>query len=283
VLEKGFDAKKAPLEEPDFQLCIDFWIREWAGLMDFKTRGNILAGVQGTMHVLNTGIVREMVSGVTNCSPADVLGGKWVLVNFPPSSWGATGQLISTGWKQLMEQAILERHATDATPFVTIWCDEAHQFVTNFDSSFIAQCRSHMGNLVYLTQSVSSFYAAMKGDAGKHQADALLANFSHVIVHASDPVTAKWASAKLGRRKEMLFGGSSQPGGDVWDELMGKSRRSSSFSEHYEQVLQDQEFMVGRTGGPANGYMVDSIVIKSGESFSDGRSFQRVTFNQKSN
>ena len=281
VLEKGFSASKTALEAHDYQLCMDFWIKEWPGLMDPKTRGNILAGVQGTLHVMNSGIVREMVSGVTNCSPDNVLRGKWVLVNFPPASWGATGQLISAGWKQLVELAILERHATDSDSFVTIWGDEAHQFVTSFDSPFIAQCRSHKGCLVYLTQSVSSFYAAMKGEAGKHQADALLANFSHVIVHASDPVTARWASDKLGKRREFLFGGSSQDGADVWDELMGKSRRSSSFSEQYQDVLQTNEFMVGRTGGPANGYLTDAIVLKSGESFSDGRNYQRVTFSQK--
>lgn len=280
VLEKGFSASKSTMEAHDYELCLDFWIKEWAGMMDAKTRGNILAGVQGTLHVMNTGIVRQMCSGATTCSPADVLAGKWILVNFAPSAWGAAGLLISTGWKQLMELAVLERHATHDDPFVTIWCDEAHQFVTNYDSSFISQCRSHRGCLVYLTQSVSSFYAAMKGEAGKHQADALLANFSHVIVHASDPVTAKWASAKLGRRKEMLHSGSTQDGADVWDQLMGKSRRSNSFSEHYEQVLQDQEFMVARTGGPANGYLADAIVLKSGESFSDGKNFQRVTFSQ---
>src|SRR5262249_59261528 len=128
----------------------------------------------------------------------DVLNGKWILVAFPPSAWVAGGLVIETGFKQLMELAILERKAIDSSPFVTIWCDEAHQFVTNYDSSFIAQCRSHKGCLVYLTQSISSFYAAMKGDAGRHQADALLANFSHVIVHASDPMTAKWCTAKLG-------------------------------------------------------------------------------------
>src|SRR5262249_30088390 len=158
--------------------------------------------------------------------------------------------------------AVLERKAEDASPFVTIWCDEAHGFVTNYDSSFIAQCRSHKGCLVYLTQSVSSFYAAMKGEAGKHVADALLANFSHVIIHASDPVTAKWASAKLGRRKEILYSGSNSmpPDSTAWDYVFGVSNFSGSFSEHYEAVLQDQEFMIGRTGGPDNGFLADAIV-----------------------
>ena len=123
----------------------------------------------------------------------------------------------------------------------------------------------------------------MKGEAGRHQADALLANFSHVIVHASDPVTAKWASAKLGRKKEILYSGSSSPQHDamIWDLMYGNQHTTASFSEHYEQVLQDQEFMVGRTGGPENGCRADAVVIRSGETFADGKSYKRVTFSQR--
>ena len=271
------------MEAADFELCLDFWLSEWAVLMDTKTRGNILAGVQGTLFTMNTGIVKEMVCGETNCSPTDILGGKWLVCNFAPSSFGQAGLLISTGWKQLVELAILERKATDDSPFVTIWCDEAHQFVTSFDSPFIAQCRSHKGCLVYLTQSVSSFYAAMKGDCGRHQADALLANFSHVIAHSCDPVSAKWLSSKLGQRKEMLYGGSSSPMGDggVADALWGRSQCTGSFSENYHPFVQEREFMVGRTGGPSNRFIADAIVIKSGESFSNGMNYLRVAFSQK--
>jgi hypothetical protein len=283
ILDRGWNARKSPIQEHDFELAFDFWTKEWSGLMDEKTRGNILAGVQGTLSVLNTGMVREMVCGATNCSPADVLNGRWILCNFPPSSCGAAGRLISTGWKQLVEQAILAREATDQSAFCVIWSDESHQTVTNFDSSFIAMCRSHKGCLVNLTQSVSSIYAAMKGEAGRHQADALLANFSHVIVHASDPTTAHWASSKLGKRKEILYSGSSSPdrNSSAWDQLYGKHQVSSSFSEHYEQVIQDDAFMVGRTGGPVNEFMCDAVVIRSGEPFSSGRNYLRRAFSQK--
>ncbi len=232
---------------------------------------------------MNTGLAREMVSGATNCSPEDVLAGKWILVNFPPSSWGATGQLISVGWKHLVELALLERKAETNSPVCVLWCDEAHQFITEFDGSFIAQCRSHLGCLCYLSQSVSSFYSALKGDAGRHQADALLANFSHVIVHACDPVTAQWAAAKLGRQREILYGGgvSPQPDRTVWEDIFGQPHVNGSFSEHYEPLLQDQAFMVGRTGGPANGFIADAILLRSGEPFSDGLNFKRAVFSQR--
>jgi hypothetical protein len=283
VMDQAFNAPKPALEKHDFQLCLDFWTEEWAGLMDEKTRGNILAGVQGTLHTMNTGIVREMVSGTTNCSPQDALKGKWMLVNFSPSAWGQAGLLISTGFKQLMEMAILERKFHDGMPFATIWNDEFSQFCTKSDANFICQARSHGGSLCVLLQSVASIYAAMPGEGGRHFADALLANFSHVILHASDPVTAKWASAKLGRRKELLYGGNTSPQHDesIYDQMFGHSHASASFSEHYEQVLQDQEFMVGRTGGPDNNYLADAILIRSGEPFSSGQNHMQVVFSQR--
>ena len=196
--------------------------------------------------------------------------------------WGQAGLLISAGWKQLMQQAILERKADDDSPFVTIFCDEAHAVTTSNDSPFIAQCRSHKGCLVYLTQSVSSFYAAMKGDAGKHQADALLANFATVIAHSCDPVSAKLLASKLGRRKEMLWAGGSSPmEGGLAGALWGRPQCNAHFSEHYENYLQEQEFMVGRTGGPSNNFLADAVVIKSGESFANGMNYLKCCFSQK--
>ena len=123
----------------------------------------------------------------------------------------------------------------------------------------------------------------MKGEAGHHQADALLANFATVIAHACDPVSAKWLASKLGREKQIMCSGGFSPRQDegLWDELMGRSQYHGSFSEHYEAVLQDQEFMVGRTGGPDNRYLADAMVIKSGEPFADGKSYKRVIFSQK--
>jgi hypothetical protein len=106
----------------------------------------------------------------------------------------------------------------------------------------------------------------MKGEAGHHQADALLANFSHVVIHSSDPVRAKWASSKLGKERQVACGGSFTPDkeGGIWKELTGQAAFNPSFSEHVEAVLQDQEFQHGmRTGGPKNQFLCDALLIKS--------------------
>jgi hypothetical protein len=282
VIEAGFYAPKSSRQKHDYEMAKDFWLIEMPGMAD-RTRSSILTYVMKILHVFNTGLAKEMIAEGTNVSPDDILKGKWVLVNFPPSSFGAVGSLISSGWKYLTELAVLKRKADEKSPFVTIWCDEAHQFVNSYDATFIAQCRSHKGCMVYLTQSISSFYAAMKGEAGRHQADALLSNFSHAIIHSCDSITAKWAVAKLGKELKMFYGGNSSPGHNntMYDQLYGNTHSSSSFNTHMDQVLDDSAFMVGRTGGPENGYMADAVIVKSGPPFQgSARNYLHASFKQ---
>ena len=283
ALMNAHQQQKNPIEAHDLKLATDFGLKEFPA-MDAKTRSSGLAVVMNLLHVFNSGIVKEMVGGKTNVSPDDILAGKWVLVNFPPSTWGAVGNFICAGWKYLTELAILKRKADENSPFCVIWCDEAHAVVNTYDSHFIAQCRSHKGCLVYLTQSVASFYAAMHGEAGKHQADALLANFSHWIVHASDPTTAQKGVSKLGKERKIMNSGNLAPqkAENLLDELTGKERGvNMSWGESMQPVLDESEFMKGRTGGPDNDFMADAILIKSGEPFADGNQYMYVSFPQR--
>jgi type IV secretory pathway TraG/TraD family ATPase VirD4 len=282
ILEAGHNANKSKACAHDYEIAKDYWLFEFPGMAD-RTRSSILTYATQILHVFNTGLAREMIAGETNITPDAILSGKWVLVNFPPSSFGAVGSLICAGWKYLTQLAILKRKADENSPFVTLWADESHLFVNSFDSTYIATCRSHKGCLVFLSQSVSSFYGAMRGEAGHHQADALLANFSHTIIHACDPTTAKWAASKLGREQKTFFGGSSSQGSDlsIYDRMYGDNHVSSSFSTHMETVLDDSAFMVARTGGPENGYVADAVVLKSGEPFANGANWLRVAFSQK--
>ena len=282
TLKKAFDAKKTPIEEADFQLAIDYWLGEYPSMAD-KTRSSISTGVLGLMHTFNTGMVRELVSGETNCSPDDMLAGKWILVNMSPAEWGDQGAFVCGGWKFLTQKRILRREAKEGDCIIVIWCDEAQQFVTSFDAHYLAQCRSHMGCMVYLTQSLHSYYGALHGQTGKHQADALLTNFHHKIFHAvGDEQTAAYAANLVGKSLQTFIGTSQAPVESIYDEMMGVSKVTTSTSEHYEQIVQPNVFMNGlRTGGKVGGYLCDGIVIRSGEGFSDGRNFLRVAFSQK--
>lgn len=280
LLEKAFQKEKSAIEQHDFDLAAAYWCSYYPTLAD-RTRSSIVAGVTGILHVFNSGIARSLISEGTTVSPDDMFQGKWVLVDMATAKWGPAGALVAGGWKYLTQRSVLQRATQPGDAINVIWCDEAAGRVTSFDSTYLAECRSHLGCMVYLTQSLPSFYTAFKGEAAEHLTHSLVANFGHTIVHAIDPKTAEWASQKLGRRLQTFYGGSSGPSGDMAEELFGTSRFTGSFSESYELVLQENAFLNGlRTGGPLNKGICDGYVLKSGEPFSTGENFLRVPFQQ---
>ena len=281
-LADAFERKKPGVETHDYQLAADYWLSEFPAMAE-KTRSSIMTGVMGILHVFNTGIVRELASTTTNVSPDDMLAGKWVIVNMAPAEWGDMGALIAAGWKYLVQRRVLRRKANDGDAVVVIWADEYAQFVNSYDAHYLAQCRSHMGCMVVLTQSLHSYYMTMRGEAGKHQANALLTNFSTKVFHAlGDVETAEWASGLIGKGREVFVGTSLAPAEDLHTEFSGRARVSTSASEHYEAMLKPNQLMNGlRTGGLANGLLCDAVVIRSGEPFADGSNWMWRVFSQR--
>lgn len=253
---------KTQIEAHDWAALVDYWVNEFPS-MDNKPRSSILAGVMNTLHVFNTGIVRETVSTTTNVSPADMDKGKWILIDFPLAEFGASGKFIMAGWKFLTQKYVLRRHAKPGDGPIIIWADEAQNMVNSFDSAYLAECRSHKGCMVYLTQSIHSYYGNMEGPSGEHKADALMTNFYTKIFHVcGDAKTAQFASSLLGQQRETFVSGSSGGGKSRGEELFGASSYSGSFSESYQPVLQPAVFLSGmRTGGQG---IVDGIVIRAG-------------------
>jgi len=281
-LADAFEKKKPGVESHDFQLATDYWLGEFPAMAE-KTRSSIMTGVMGVLHVFNTGIIRELVSTSTNVSPDAMLAGKWVIVDMAPAEWGDMGALIASGWKYLVQRRVLRRKTQNEDPVVVIWADEYAQFVNSYDAHYLAQCRSHRGCMVVLTQSLHSYYMSMKGDTGRHQADALLTNFATKIFHAlGDVQTAEWASGLIGKGREVFVGTSLAPMEDLYSEITGCSKVSTNASEHYEAMLKPNLLMNGlRTGGKANDLICDAVVIRSGEPFSDGKNWLWREFSQR--
>ncbi|MFO0884841.1 MAG: TraM recognition domain-containing protein [Pirellulales bacterium] len=281
-LADAFEKKKPGVETHDYQLAADYWLSEFPSMAE-KTRSSIMTGVMGILHVFNTGIVRELASTSTNVSPDDLLAGKWVIVNMAPAEWGDMGALIAAGWKYLVQRRVLRRKTEAKDSVVVIWADEYAQFVNSYDAHYLAQCRSHMGCMVVLTQSLHSYFMTMKGETGKHQANALLTNFSTKVFHAlGDVETAEWASGLIGKGRELFVGTSLAPVEDLYTEIMGRTKVSTNASEHYEAMLKPNQLMNGlRTGGVANDLLCDAVVIRSGEPFADGSNWMWRVFSQR--
>jgi hypothetical protein len=282
TLKRAFEARKTRAEEADCMLVFDFWLGEITDMAD-KTRSSILVGVFGILHPFNTGLVRDLVSGETTCSPEDMLVRKWILVDMSPAEWGDQGAIICGGWKFLTQKRIIRREAKAGDPINCIWCDESQQFLTSFDAHYLAQCRSHLGCMIYLTQSIHSYYATLRGSTGRHQADALLTNFHHKIFHAvGDEHTANFAANLIGKSLQTFIGSSVGPIDSLSEEMWGTPKVTTSTNEHYEMILQPNVFQNGlRTGGRASAYICDGIVVRSGEPFANGSSWLWCEFSQK--
>lgn len=272
---------RTAIEKHDFGLAFQFWKDEYPNMAD-KTRSSILAGVMGILHTFNQGIVRELVSTSTNISPAVMDQGKWILVDMPISSYSTAGAFILSGFKYLSQRYILNRHAQEDTAPCVIWCDEAQKVVNSFDVSFLAECRSHRGCMVYLTQSIHAYYTRLR-EGGDHQADGFLTNFNHKIFHAiGDDRTAAYASSLIGKRLITRVNTSMNPYKDAYEGMFGDQQFSSSTSQSIENIMENREFMQGlRTGGEENGCIVDAVVVRSGQPFSSSESFLKVSFSQR--
>lgn len=274
---------KTKIERRDYKLAEEYFLGSNARLND-KTKTSIDTSVNGMMHVFNTGLVNDMLGTTTNITPDMLDEGKWWFVNMPIVPGDTTATFINTAIKYAVQRHILRRAAKPNDPLLVVWADEFQKIVNTYDSQFLAECRSHKGCMVALTQSAHALYANMGGKESEHVTKALLTNFGTFVWHTlGDNESAELASGLLGKRKEILYGTSYNPHKqELFDTLMGNIDMSISTSEHYEAVLQPAVFMNGlRMGGPINGNIVDGIVIRGGQGFRNGENYLKVAFKQK--
>lgn len=271
-------------ERHDFELAEQYWTFTLPRMND-RTRTSIEAGVYVTLHAMNTGIARELLATTTNLSPELLERRKWILVNAPIAPGDVTSAVINSAIKYAVQRHILKRRAGPGDPLLCLFSDEFQKLANSYDAMFLAECRSHKGCLIALTQSIHAMYANLHGKGGEHQTDALLTNFGHVVVHTlGDAKSAKQWSELLGNRREVFIGTSMQPRGEeLFDILMGRMQVSVSASERYEPCLQPAVFLRGlRQGGSENGNVVDGVVIRSGAPFSEsGENYLITSFRQR--
>ena len=282
LLEAAYGNARTPRQKHDFQLAWSYWIKFLPALND-RTRSSIEAGVLNILFALNNGLAHSLLTGNSNITPAVLDEGKWWLVDLSVSNYGAAGAFVNGAIKYAVQKHILRRKAEPDSPITVLFLDEYQNTVNSMDSKFLAECRSHHGCMIVMTQSIHSFYAEMGGHKGKAFADALLTNFGHkVFFTLGDDQSAAYASSLCGKTRQTFIGGSSAPQDSIWDDLVGVGKLTGTFSEHIELVMQNREFMQGlRTGGKANGYICDGWLIKSGEGFASGVNWMKVSFSQR--
>jgi hypothetical protein len=283
TIGKAFERDKTTVQEHDFKLAGDYFLREWPRMAD-RTRSSILVGTMATLTVMNTGLARELFAERTTFTLKQAIEGRAiVIINMPPDVYGDLGLIANVGLKELWQNEVLRRNVKADSPISVIWGDESSIWATSSDAKYLSRCRSHRGCMVYICQSLPAYKEALPGDKAEAATESMQANFGlKVIFSLGDHATAQWCSDLVGKELQQFGGGSVQNSNEI--RLMREhSHHSSSFNEHYEHILQPYSFMNGmRTGSPVNGYMVDAVLVRSGVPFSNGLPYLNVTFDQRS-
>jgi type IV secretory pathway TraG/TraD family ATPase VirD4 len=283
TIAKAHEGEKTHIERQDLSLAMQFWLNEYPQMAD-KTRSSINASVLGRLHVFNSGIVRELIGTETTISPEIFDKGAMVLIDMPVANYGLSGTVIGGAWKYATQRHILRRAAGPETAVTCIWIDEYQNFLTGFDSNFLAECRSHFGCMAVLTQSLHSFFSSM---GGGHEAEsktkALLTNFgTKVFMTLGDEESAKYASSLVGQSIIRLANSSRSGGAKVYDEILGDYTLSTSLNEQIAELILPRLFMNGlKTGGPENGFIAEGWVVRNGQSFSNGENAMLLGFSQR--
>jgi hypothetical protein len=277
----AFAKAKDTIERMDYEQAISFWLMEWPGYSD-RVRTSVQADINGVLHALNTGIVRDLVSTETTVSFNEIEKGKWLLIDSSTKEFGESGSILLAGSKFIAERMILAREVDENSIPLIIWSDEYQNIMNSYDATFLAEARSHRGAMLMLSQSLSSYYAGMDSERGKHFVDALLTNVGCKIFHSlGDKISSTYAAELLDKYLEPVLTTSEGEQVSVYDEIMGKSRFKVSVSTRYEWKVKPGEFMAGRTGGPKHKLICDSIVVSSEPFISTGEQFLRVPFSQR--
>lgn len=284
TLCKADDQPLTVSEERDFELSLLYFLEEFAA-MDAKPRSSIVSTYTTMSDLFQRGVLRDTFFGETNITPDACRQGKIFVLDFPTLRWNETGRIIQSAFKFVWQRS-QERHDVAANPRpVFLFSDEAQQFLTSFDGPFQATARSSRICTLYITQNLPGMYEAVGGESGRHVIDALLGNLRLKVFHAQDDgVTCQWQSELLGKTKRLLFNSSAQPQTDQpFDLWRPRSNVSAGFSESWEYLIQPWEWAKNaRTGGEANGFLVDATLFQGGRVFNaSGKTFLPITFDQR--
>lgn len=263
------------IHEEAVQAAKTYFLEEAARFPD-RTRASVIM----SLHGLYATLADPVIAGLTQRSDfqiEDVFAGRLIVVDLPDN---AAGRTLTLGMKRLFQAAAMRRSVpatnTAARP-VTYLLDEYQKWLVPEDSDWLALARSSRICCCFLTQSIPGLIAAVGGQTPRESVDALVANFATKIFLANScPVTTEWCSKQIGQSRRMVLStsdGSRSP-------ILG--RQQFQINQQQDWDVAPGEFVRLRTGGAANDFEVDGIVLLGHKalSFTGGKAWLRVVFRQ---
>lgn len=270
----------------------DYFLERFSAMGD-RTRSSIVATLTATLNGLLSGKVHELFCTTTTITPEMTQEGMIIILDMSIHQFGAVGAIMQSVFKSLWMQSMQRRKVErDKMRPCFLWADECQYFLSEQDAEFLSTSREYGACPVYLTQDLSTFFAAIGGDNAENKGKQLVAKFQTRIFHANtDHVTNQFASEIIGKVKKQrvsrgMNSGSNNSKSDDAGAIAGggRSRGWSQNIETYDDYDIHPEYFGNelRTGGKQNRLKVDAIIIRSARKWSaSGSNRLKVTFDQK--
>lgn len=270
----------------------DYWTGEFANLGD-KQRAAVISTLTSSIYPFLAGKLHALFGTDTTVVPEFTRQGLIIVLDLPARQFGPAGIVAQQIFKLMFQYAMDRERMTRHTRPVFAWLDECQFFMNGHDADHLSVCRQQRVCNVYLTQDLPTYYARI-GD--ENVADAIINKFGTRIFHSTTDVKTCQAAAELigkvthYQTTDTRSGGASSQGGiNIGREEghgsgghgrnTGHSRGRSTYKDY--DVPPDYFGRELRTGGPANKYRVDAIVVRGGYKFrSSGRNRIKAEFRQ---
>lgn len=224
ALDRLIRCKKNPvhrLKEHTLKRVRNYWLKQYVTMPE-KMRGSITTSVCAELNRFSDGILREQLCTTTDILPEMAFSGGILVMGFPVLSYPEEGLVLQQIFKMMFQRAVESRNGLDPVfqerPLF-LFADESQYFISESDDLFLSTCRSSKCSVVYLTQSVSTYYAQL-GKKYEERVSAFVSKFGNVIFHSNlCSQTNRLASQLIGRGLHLRRN---------WGESKGTSRDRST-------------------------------------------------------
>ncbi len=267
-------ARQHPSNSLEVTQAIDYFTGEFATLAE-KTRSIVVASYTAMADSLLRPPLLNLLCQETTCTPEECFEGKIILVDVPVHVYQRVGKVMNVIWKTAFKRAC-QRRKNPVRP-VFLWCDESQYLVDGMDVKFQTTARSCRCCTVFLTQNIQNYYMELGNPAA---VQSLLGSLHNKIYHQnSDPETNEFASKSIGKIP-MEVQSISKPQTDFF-QWMGTQRKTVSTSTQWDFDVPQRVFTNLKSGGERNRFTVDGILHVPGKKFSNGKTWQKVEFQQR--
>jgi len=274
-----------PLPAHTLKRVRNYWLRQFIAMPE-KTRGSIVTSVCAELNRFSDGILRECFTTTTDLVPEMVFNGAVIIMGFPTLSYHEEGTVTQGLFKLMFQRAVESRNGL-AQQFrerpLFLYADESQEFISAYDDKFLANCRSSKCAVVYLSQTLPTYFAQLGNDKSD-AIDGFVGKFGTKVFHLNAcPRTNKYAADLIGKgttlqrssSRTVTSGVQTNRGGTQnslnhgWNHNEG-SNETSGTQERIDYFLQPNFFSTSlKTGAPINKFLVSAVWFKAGGNFAE--------------